>query len=72
MLMMRDDGCNDYDGDDDDGRGKCFGVGRSCWRKFEYVFRIDFFMSLCSCLEHTKLRVYHTKLEITSPSFNIF
>ena len=38
MLMMRDDGCNDYDGDDDDGRGKCFGVGRSCWRKFEYVF----------------------------------
>ena len=39
MLMMRDDGCSDYDGDDDDGRGKCFGVGRSCWRKFEYVFQ---------------------------------
>ena len=42
-------------------------VGRAAGESLNMFFRIDFFMTLCSCLEHTKVRVYHTKLEITSP-----
>ena len=45
MLMMRDDDCNDY-GDDDDGRGKCFGVGRAAGESLNMFFKIDFFMTL--------------------------
>ena len=42
-------------------------VSRDAGESLNMFFRIDFFMSFCSCLEHTELRVYHTKLEITSP-----
>ena len=60
MLMMRDDGCNDYDGDDDDGRGKCFGVGRSCWRKFEYVFQNWLFYDSFAVVSNIQNDVYIT------------
>ena len=44
-----------------------------CWRKFEYVFFSNwlFYDSLQLSLAYTKIRVYHTKLEITPPVYYI-
>ena len=70
MVLMydQDDDCNDYD-DDDGGGGSYFVVLEKVWICFFSNWL--FYDSLQLSLAYTKIRVYHTKLEITPPVYYI-